>query len=321
METHTVVTIKSPLGSTLEIIKQTFPAFLDPPVKRISFVAGLHGDELEGVYLCHRLIEHLRHLQETEPRSFTGEIHIYPAVNPQAVNTASRLWPFDQIDMNRQMGQAAGDSLPAESSRALLRDLQASSDLVVDVHASNLHLMELPQIRIIEEFDRKLIPLAARCNVDLIWVHPTAPVFETTLGYNLNRAKIPTLVVETGTSLRIQQQFSDQVFQGMLHLLSHTGILGPPESSPGGKQPLIVNPDQVTLIRASHSGLFISRRNLGETVRKGEDLGRVIDPVRGATLEEIGIPADGLLFTLREHPVTYQGAPLARIARGNTHLP
>ena len=43
-------------------------------------------------------------------------------------------------------------------------------------------------------------------------------------------------------------------------------------------------------------------------------MGKVIDAVRGEVLELVTIPADGLLFTLREQPVTYQGAPLARIA-------
>lgn len=306
--------MKSPLGEPVEIIKQTFPAAREKPVKRISFVAGLHGDELEGVYLCHRIIETLQQLKDTQPDAFQGEVHVYPAVNPQALGETSRLWPFMQSDMNRQMGEADNGSLTAGFAQRLLDDLQASSDIVVDIHASNLHLKELPQIRIIEEFDKKLIPLAELCNTDLIWVHPSAPVFESTLGYNLNRKKIPTLVVETGICLRIHQDFCEQMLQGMVNLMRQTGILKLSSPHQQVKQPLLVNPKQVALVQAGLSGLFIGNASLGDKVNKGDLLGKIIDAVQGKTLETVTTPASGVLFTLREQPVTYQGAPLARIA-------
>ncbi|MCH8313106.1 MAG: succinylglutamate desuccinylase/aspartoacylase family protein [Nitrospinae bacterium] len=314
MKTHKIASRKNPLGGSIEIIKQTFSSIRSKPVKRISFVAGLHGDELEGVYLCHRIIETLRQLKATRPQAFQGEVHVYPAVNPQALSSATRLWPFFSMDMNRKMGEKNGDSLPSGFARSLVEDLQASSDIVVDFHASNLHLKELPQIRIIEEFDKKLIPLAALCNMDVVWVHPSAPVFESTLGYNLNRKKIAALVVETGICLRIHQEFCEQVFQGMIHLLRQTGVLDLADPPPKIKQPLLIHPKQVALIQANHAGLFISNVPLGAHVKKGDLLGKVVDAVRGEVLETIASPADGLLFTLREQPVTYQGAPLARIA-------
>lgn len=306
------------MGGSIEIVKQTFPSAHNKPVKRISFVAGLHGDELEGVFLCHRIIEALRQLKATQPQAFQGEINVYPAVNPEALNSATRLWPFFSVDINRKMGEKNDPSLPAEFAQALVDDLKASSDLVVDFHASNLHLKELPQIRIIEEFDKKLIPLAALCNMDVVWVHPSAPVFESTLGYNLNRNKIPALVVETGICLRIHQDFCEQVFQGMIHLLRQTGVLDLADPAPEIKPPLLVHPKQVALVQANHAGLFISAVSLGAHAQKGDPLGTIVDAVQGKVLETITFPANGLLFTLREQPVTYQGAPLARIALKET---
>jgi len=306
------------LGGSIEIVKQTFSSVRDKPVKRVSFVAGLHGDELEGIYLCHRIIEALCQLKTTRPQAFQGEVHVYPAVNPQALGSVTRLWPFFSMDMNRKMGEKNDDSLPAGFARSLVEDLQASSDIVVDFHASNLHLKELPQIRIIEEFDKKLIPLAALCNMDVVWVHPSAPVFESTLGYNLNRKKIPTLVVEAGICLRIHQEFCEQIFQGMIHLLRQTGVLDLTDPPQKIKQPRLVHPKQVALIQANHAGLFISSMPLGAHVHKGDLLGKIVDTVRGEVLETVTFPADGFLFTLREQPVTYQGAPLARIALPET---
>ncbi|VAX33084.1 hypothetical protein MNBD_NITROSPINAE05-122 [hydrothermal vent metagenome] len=314
MKTHIIASSKNPLGGAIEIVRQTFTAVTSKPVKRISFVAGLHGDELEGVYLCHQIIATLRQLKASRPQAFKGEIHVYPAVNPEALGSLTRLWPFFKMDMNRKMGDKNDDSLPAKFARSLIADLQATSDLVVDFHASNLHLQELPQIRIIEEFAKKLLPLAELCNMDVIWVHPFAPVFESTLGYNLNRKKIPALVVETGICLRIHKEYCEQVVNGMIHLLRKTGILEMDDPLPEIKQPLLVQPKQVALIQASHAGLFISDTPIGAHVQKGDSLGKIVDPVRGEVLETVSFPADGLLFTLRQQPVTARGAPIARIA-------
>jgi predicted deacylase len=314
LKTHIIASSKNPLGGAIEIVRQTFTAVTDRPVKRISFVAGLHGDELEGVYLCHQIIETLRHLKTSRPEAFKGEIHVYPAVNPEALGSLARLWPFFKMDMNRKMGEKNGDSLPAEFAQKLMADLQSTSDLVVDFHASNLHLQELPQIRIIEEFAKKLLPLAELCNMDVIWVHPFAPVFESTLGYNLNHKKIPALVVETGICLRIHKEYCEQVVNGMIHLLRKIGILEMDDPLPEIKQPLLVQPKQVALIQAPHAGLFISDTPIGAHVQKGDSLGKIVDPVRGEVLETVSFPADGLLFTLRQQPVTAKGAPIARIA-------
>lgn len=314
MKTQTLIAYKGPLGNTVDIVKHTFTSAKRKPVKRISFVAGLHGNELDGVYLCALLINTLKKAESAHPEAFLGEINIYPAVNPQAVGTGTRLWPFFDTDMNRLMAAGNEDSLPAQSARSLLEDLKTSSDLAVDFHASNLHLKELPQIRIIEDFEKKLVPLARHCNVDLIWVHPHAPVFETTLGYNLTRSKIPTLVIETGICLRIHEQFCRQVHQGMLNLLRQTGILKLPDEPAPVKQPLILGAKQVTLVQSAKPGLFIHRLTLGQRVRKGDALGEVINPVSGIVEERIAAPRSGTLFTLREYPLTWPGAALARIA-------
>ncbi|MEE8259890.1 MAG: M14 family metallopeptidase [Nitrospinaceae bacterium] len=315
MKTQTLLSRASPLGSSLNIVKQTFPAHRGKPVQRVSFVSGLHGDELEGLYLCHRLIHALRQIQETQPEAFQGEVHIYPAANPPALNHGTRLWPFYGSDMNRMMGPHPGVSIPVQMSQEIFKNLKDSSDLVVDIHASNLHLKELPQIRIIEEFSEELLPLALQTHTDIIWIHPMAGVFESTLGYNLNKLNIPTLVIETGTCLRIEPDFVDRLFHGMMHLLHHQGVLASlPSDIRSAPSPQVVYPRGVAQATAKHSGLFVSRMALGQRVGEDEIIGQVLDPVRGIVLEEVTAPGNGRLFTLREQPAVHSGALLARVA-------
>ena len=313
VQTQCILSVKSPLGPPIEILKHVFPAQSNKP--RISFVTGLHGDELEGLYICHKLIQYLKEFEITNSNALQGQINIYPAVNPQALESSTRLWPFFSLDINRTFGQGQKLSLAVETSQTLLNDLQSSSDIVIDFHSSNLHLMELPQIRIIKNFEKKLLPLAKKTNVDLIWVHPNAEIFEATLGFNLNDAKIPTLVIETGICHRIHPNKCDQIFRGMLNLLHYTGTLNinpPPENI---KEPMQVQPDEVAMVQATQAGLFIKQIEVGQTLEKGDKLGNLVDPVTGNVLEEIVSPCSGLLFTLREHPLAHKGSPLVRIAK------
>jgi predicted deacylase len=315
LKTQTLLSRTSPLGSSLNIVKQTFPAHKGKPVQRVSFVSGLHGDEFEGLYLCHRLIQALRQIQETQPEILKGEVHIIPAANPPALNHGTRLWPFYGSDMNRMMGSHPGKSIPVQMSQEIFNNLKESSDLVVDIHASNLHLKELPQIRIIEEFSEELLPLALQTHTDVVWIHPMAGVFESTLGYNLNKINIPTLVIETGTCLHIEPDFVDRLFHGMMRLLHHQGVLASlPSDIPSVPAPQVVYPRGVRQSSTKHSGLFVSRAELGQRVGEDEIIGQVLDPVRGVVLEEVTAPGNGLLFTLREQPAVHSGNLLARVA-------
>ncbi len=315
MKTQTLLSRNSPLGASLKIVKQTFPAYKGKPTRRVSFIAGLHGDEVEGVYLCHRLIQSLRHIQETRPENFLGEVHIIPAANPPALNQSARLWPFYGSDMNRMMGPDPGQSLPVQLSRELFDNVKESSDLAVDIHASNLHLKELPQVRIIEEFAEDLLPLALQTHADLIWIHPMATVFESTLGYNLNKLNIPTLVIETGICLRIEKSHVERLLHGILRLLHQQGILASlPPDVPALPSPQVVYPRGVAQATAKYSGLFISRAPLGQLVEANEVLGQIVDPIAGEVLQEVTAPGKGRLFTLREQPAVHAGALLARVA-------
>jgi predicted deacylase len=315
VESKHITSFISPLGGSIDITKHTFSPIDSSPAIRISFIAGLHGDELEGVYIGSRLIEYLGSLQEAQPNAFRGEVNVYPAVNPPAINSGTRLWPYFSSDMNRTLGKKKSNNIPDQASNILIKDLISGSDLVVDIHSSNLHLREIPQIRIIKDFSDKLIPLAGLCGVDLIWVHPMANLFESTLGYNLNHQKVPTLVVESGICHRINLKNCEQILAGFINLLQKTGTLDLNNISGSEiETPKIAEPEQVFQSHSRNSGLFVSNAKLGSIVEKGETLGQIVNPVHGEILEDITSPEKGLLFTIREQPLVYEGSLMARVA-------
>ncbi len=313
MQSNTLFSFRSPLGLQHDIQRISFSPQSKSKGPGVSVVAGLHGNEYDGVYICDLLIHRLRELWQSQPEAFTGSIHVYPAVNPLAVESGERVDPYSAVDLNRQFDSESRDSIPSRIAGALVEDIGRHSDFAFDIHASNLHLSELPQIRIIHGQEKPLLPLALHCNMDIVWIHPLGPVYESTLGFNLNRLQIPTLVIETGIGLRIHPDFCNQTLNGLLNFLHQVGALKLP-SPPAVKIPQTLRPRDVALVQAERPGLFVASIKLGDEIQKGDCIGELRDPAQGIC-ELVRSPESGRIFTLREHPLTRLGAPLARIAR------
>ena len=81
------------------------------------------------------------------------------------------------------------------------------------------------------------------------------------------------------------------------------------------KEPILVNPDEVIIVNANSSGFFVPEIRLGKWIEKGVRIGKIICPINGNILEEIIANSGGLIFTLREYPMTYEGGIVARIAK------
>ena len=78
-----------------------------------------------------------------------------------------------------------------------------------------------------------------------------------------------------------------------------------------------IQEDQIFYLNCESSGLFVSYKRLKDTVKKGEIIGIVQNPLMGATEEEVVAPTDGILMTLREHPSVTEGSLVARVIGGD----
>lgn len=302
-----VVNISLPVDETFRIRKNRIEN--GSRTKRFSLVTGIHGDELEGQYVAFRINQILRENIDC----VDGIVDIYPGMNPLGVDSVTRGIPAFDLDMNRIFpGRSDGDMNEYVASR-LIYDI-AGSDLVIDIHASNIFLTEIPQIRINEISADRLVPLARKANVDLIWVHGAATVLESTLAYALNDRNTPTLVAEVGVGMRITKEYGDQLTAGILSLLKELGIYS--GECPEVREPVISSdPDDVIFLNAPSSGIFIQTAHHGAILEKGEEVGIIVNPLTGDVLSRMVSPERGWLFTIREYPVTDQGSLIARILK------
>lgn len=280
---------------------------------RVAIVAGIHGDELEGLYVCHKLAVWLEELLHTYPVGLSGCVELYPAVNTLGLDTLTRGLPVFETDLNRSFPGSPAGPLPERLASALMSTLSGAV-LVVDIHASNIYLREIPQVRINQDFENLLVPIAKQMNMDLIWLHGAATVLETTVAHSLNSNKTPCLVVEMGVGMRISPDYCDQLVAGILTVWKELGVLAADVIIPGlSHTPLVADDSNVHYLNARTSGMFIPTTSHWTDVHRDELLGTIVSPFHGSVLSEVRSPVDGILFTLREYPLVYEGSLIARV--------
>lgn len=299
-----------PVDEELVIRKHRITSGDTDDKKRICVVTGIHGDELEGQYVCYELTKKLRE----KPQSLSGIVDIYPAMNPMGIDTITRGIPAFDLDMNRIFpGNQNGDMYESLASE-IMRDCIGAS-LCIDIHASNIFLTEVPQIRINELHAKSLMPFANKANMDLIWVYGSSTVLESTFAYSLNSAGVRTLVVEMGVGMRITKEYGEQMTEGILSLMHELGMWE--EDTPVRKP--VVSYDQsgtdVCYLNAPTSGIYVKNMQHGSMVKKDDVIGKILDPLAGEERECIKAPTDGWLFTTREYPVVDSGSLLGRILK------
>ncbi|MGN0502778.1 MAG: M14 family metallopeptidase [Ruminococcus sp.] len=305
---QTIASVGLPIDETLMINKNRLipQSGLNGNEKRISIVTGTHGDELEGQYVCFEL---QRRIKENYS-ALKGIVDVYPALNPLGIDSITRGIPAFDLDMNRIFPGSENGSMPEYIASKIIGDL-SGSDVVIDIHASNIFLKEIPQVRINELSRDVLVPYAKLINVDYIWIHSSATVLESTLAYSLNSIGTPTLVVEMGVGMRITKNYGDQLVDGIFALMKELGIWIGETVTP--KTPIISEDGEVSFINAGSSGVFLPSVEHWKNVKKGDCIGKILNPLTGEVNETIFAQNDGIVFTLREYPIVSEGSLIARI--------
>lgn len=305
-----VVSIDLPVDEKLLIQKNRIePLNSVGNEKRITIVTGTHGDELEGQFVCYEVIRRIRENME----HLHGIVDVFPAFNPLGIDSITRGIPMFDLDMNRTFPGSRDGNLPEYITAQLVDDI-IGSDLCVDIHASNIYLREMPQVRMSETTQEKLMPYAKRINVDFIWVHASATVLESTLAHSLNMMNVPTLVVEMGVGMRINREYGYQLVDGIFNLMKDIGIWSG-DTAPV-KEPVISRDGAVGFVNAEASGIFVPMMPLWSYVEKDQHIGNILNPLTGLIEHRVVSPCDGTIFTIREYPIVYHGSLIARILGG-----
>lgn len=301
-----VITIELPVGESFRIQRCRYAPKKEEGIKRISIVSGIHGDELEGQYVCFLLGQWLRN----NPDKIRGIIDIYPAINSLGIDSITRSIPFYDVDLNRIFPGSKNDFLPAQIADGVV-NIMKGSDFAIDIHSSNVFLREIPQVRIAKSQEEILVPLANLLNIDFVWVHDAVTVLESTFAHAMNTIGTKTLVVEMGVGMRLGKAYGHQLLDGLLNLMAHEGIL---DIEPlDVRMPIQSHVGEVAYLNAACPGLFVPAIEHCQVIEKGSVVGHIVSALSGEVMDEVIAPISGMLFTIRAYPIVYEGSLLGRI--------
>ena len=193
---RTLLHMTAPLREDFSIPYHDFGPASQPA--KLALVAGLHGNELNGIFVLSRLAECLQRMTDgRQPgQALTARIIVVPAVNVLGVNTRSRRWPFDKTDINRMFpGYDRGETTQRIADAVF--QLTQNAYYRVDLHSSNGDFEEVPQVRLYEPSEDERAT-ALLFGLPAVIERTTDSVFTSTLGHAWHACRGESFVIQAG---------------------------------------------------------------------------------------------------------------------------
>lgn len=307
---ETVVSVDLMVEEELKVKKNRLaPDFPVGNEKRICIVSGLYGDELQGQYICYEVIRRIK----MNYAMLAGIVDVYPSLNPMGLDSKTREIPGSGMDMNSLFPGSKSGALGEYTASCVFDDIQGA-DVCIDLHASNLYVHEVPQVRMNDDRVDELLPIARCLGLDMIWVHPSTSVLNGSLAYSLNQIGIKTVVIESGAAYRINKAYCDKIVDGLFTLMASLGIWKGEVTAPVERA--VTYDNDITYVNAESSGIFIPTAKIYDRVKANDELGTIVDVITGSVEEVVYAGGSGMICSLREYPVIEEGSLLARIVGG-----
>jgi predicted deacylase len=295
--TPTLLEMTAPLRDDFAIPYHDFGPAGERPA--LALVAGLHGNELNGIFVLSRLAE------------FLARIVVVPAVNVLGVNTRSRRWPFDKTDINRMFpGYDAGETTQRIANAVFQATRTARYQ--VDVHSSNLDFEELPQVRLYEPNEDEK-STAMLFGLPAVIERRTDQVFTSTLGHAWRGCGGESFVIQAGRAGDLQLPHCERLFHALMAFLHHTGLVTGIDLADDDQDTHYFGVDRTLSLVSDHAGLFVTHVPVGTWLQAGALIGEVYDGFSGERRAEVRAPVSGLLSGIRRQPLLYEGDLIARL--------
>ena len=286
---------KLPTHTLIEIPVFIFNGEEDGPT--ILFLAGMHGDEINGIEVVRRLIQ-----RKDVQRPKRGCVVAIPVINIISFLAGTRDLP-DGRDLNRCFPGSRNGSLGSRIAHDLMETIIPEIDFGFDFHTGGAKISNFPQIRCVFD-DPKNLSLGKIFGPPMVI---NAPFREHTLRKEASLAGKQILVFEGGESHRFDYESVEEGMAGCLRTLSHFGMI----KTKTAKQKTVLL-KKSTWVRAKSSGLFHTTKKSGGAVSKGDVIGMICDPY-GEVEHELHSPVDGFIVGVNNQPVVNQGDALIHI--------
>jgi predicted deacylase len=274
-----------PVSTPVLVVNGTLPG------PTLCLTAAVHGDELNGIEMVRRV------MHDITADHLSGAIIGVPIVNVQGFRRGSRYLP-DRRDLNRYFPGNPYGSAAARIAYSFFQNVIKECDALIDLHTGSFERANLPQIRA-DLRNPDVVTLTQGFGATVI-LHSTPGV--GTLRHAATQAGIPTVTLEAGGPLQLELNEVRHGVKGIETLISTLGMIrrirlwGEPE-------PVYY---RSSWVRAGSGGILLSDVSLGSTVRRGDLLGSITDPMSNARTE-LRSPYSGRIIGMARNQVVMPG--------------
>ena len=262
------------------------------PGPTVCLTAAVHGDELNGIEMVRRTMYQLN------PERMNGNVIGVPIVNLDGFRRGSR-YLADRRDLNRHFpGNPKGSAADRIAYSLFQEVIRPHCQFLVDLHTGSLKRTNLPQIR--GDLTHEPVFSFSRHFGGITVLHGRGA--KGTLRRAAVDAGIPAVTLEAGGPNELEESAVDGGVQAIETLLQNLSVQ-PTLRFWGTPQPVFYHSDWV---RADQGGILMSAVRLGATVKEGDILGRVVDPVTN-TGSNITAPFSGRVIGMAFNQVVQTG--------------
>ena len=265
----------------------------------VGLTSALHGNEVNGVRVIHRLFE-----QELDLNDLHGTVVAVPVVNVQGFLNSER--GFDGQDLNRLMPGKEQGSAPQQYAYRLMQRLIRHFDYLIDLHTASRGRVNSLYVRanMLEPMTRRMATLQ---NPQII-VHNTGP--DGSLRGAAMQLGIPAITVEIGNPSVFQKRFVKNALLGVTNILSSLRIIPESLNTRPEYEPVIC--DQSYWIFCTHGGILHVIPEVNTWVRKDEVLA-TIHSIFGELVHEYRAPEDSVVVGKECDPVASVGSRIVHL--------
>jgi predicted deacylase len=274
-----------PVSTPVLVVNGTRPG----PV--LCLTAAIHGDELNGIEMVRRV------MHDMVPEKLAGTIIGVPIVNVQGFRRGSRYLP-DRRDLNRYFPGNPRGSAASRIAHSFFTNVVMHCDALVDLHTGSQERSNLPQIRA-DLRDPDVVTLTQGLG-GMVILHSTPAA--GTLRAAATSVGIPTVTLEAGGPSQLESNVVKRGVTGVETLIS-TLSMQRRRSIWGDPEPVYY---RSTWVRADSGGILFADVSLGSSVRKGDLLGTITDPVSNARAE-LRAPYSGRVLGMARNQVVMPG--------------
>jgi len=288
-----------PSGNLVSINAHVFRAYTEGPT--VLFLAGVHGDEINGVEIVRRCLS-----AKIFDKLTAGTVVAVPLLNVYGFNNFSRDVP-DGKDVNRSFPGTSTGSLASRIAGGLSKNILPHVDLAVDFHTGGRGTYNYPQVRYNAEDEKAAEAAAAFAPPLTMAKRAPAKSLRRSAFKNLG---LSVLTFEGGENLRYDAHSIDVGVAGVRRLLYDQQMI---QARPPEVNVKTIHVNQSVWVRSGRAGLFQWTKKSGFPVRKGEPIGFIADPQGERPDKRILSPRDGFIIGHANAAVVSQGDALFHV--------